>query len=124
VKKDALQLPSLNCIWEEVGGSICWLYDGFSSPLLMPSWLSPPAARRKGIRLLSSDGTNDSMTNEDHDKKVNQVASCKAQESVNIHTAKEDTNCLHTHSQHDAIPVALRHITRWADLFIICFCFL
>ncbi|CAK9192899.1 unnamed protein product [Sphagnum jensenii] len=57
----------------------------------MPSWLSPPTARRKGIRLLSSDGTNDSMTNEDHDKKVNQVASCKTQESVNIHTATEAT---------------------------------
>jgi len=55
----------------------------------MPSWLSPPTARRKGIRLLSSDGTNDSMTNEYRDKKVNQVASCKTQESVNIHTATE-----------------------------------
>lgn len=39
VKKDALQLPSLNCISEEVGGPIFWPYVGFSSPLLMhPCW--------------------------------------------------------------------------------------
>lgn len=97
LKKDALHLPSLNCIWEEVGGPICWPYDGFSSPLLMPSCLSPPAASRKGIRLLSSDGTNDSMTNEDLDKKVNQVASCKTQESVK-HPHSHRRYKLFTHS--------------------------
>ncbi|CAM6048469.1 unnamed protein product [Sphagnum compactum] len=88
-KKDALHLTTLKRMQEEVSGPIRRPYDGFPTPLPIPSWLEPPPARRKGIGLLSSDGPNDSMSDEDHDRNFNRLPSSKTEEVMTTQTATE-----------------------------------
>jgi hypothetical protein len=94
-KKDALHLTTLKRMQEEVSGPTRRPYDGFPTPLPIPSWLEPPPARRKGIGLLSSDGPNDSMSDEDHDRNFNRLPSSKTEEVMKTQTATEGIDCLH-----------------------------
>ncbi len=111
-KKDALHLTTLKRMQEEVSGPTRRPYDGFPTPLPIPSWLEPPPARRKGIGLLSSDGPNDSMSDEDHDRNFNRLPSSKTEEVMKTQTATEGIDCLHLHFLTcDVVLVASKCIT-------------